>query len=495
METPWPARAEPTQVERALSVLLDAALEPIVDMVAWAPAPDHYEVASAHGHVRIRRPPVSPQNSGAAARTYDIERVSGENPIARQDPAHLAGLDAEQAVPHPSRGDNSYPHAGDQLAQLFDHPSAPDFVVQHSAAHYWADQGGHLGEHGSMGVVQARAPFIASGAGITRRGMVDDSCRLVDVAPTVLELLGCTAPSDAAPGQHLRRQDGAVLRDVVGPPGSARHVVAFLLDGTNANVLYAMAERGGVPNIARLMAQGATYRHGAMASLPTVTLANHTTALTGCHPGHHGILHNAWVDRRSGKQVVTNSPPCRGPRRHPGWLSVSVNEPCDVGADHSVFDLIRRGEDVGRPPPVDELPDATERFVRPSKDYRWSSRIDHTAVEQFVGIWSGEYRGRAWERPAFTWVNFTLTDAAFHEGGPYAEIAAAALSDTDARIGHVLAAVERAGVWDDTAFFVLADHGMELADPDVTGDWDAALAEAGVAARDEGYGFVYLTPA
>lgn len=34
---------------------------------------------------------------------------------------------------------------------------------------------------------------------------------------------------------------------------------------------------------------------------------------------------------------------------------------------------------------------------------------------------------------------------------------------------------------------------MELADPEVTGDWDEALAEAGVPARDEGYGFLYLT--
>jgi hypothetical protein len=33
---------------------------------------------------------------------------------------------------------------------------------------------------------------------------------------------------------------------------------------------------------------------------------------------------------------------------------------------------------------------------------------------------------------------------------------------------------------------------MQLADPNVTGDWDVALAEAGLAVRDEGYGFLYL---
>ncbi len=104
-------------------------------------------------------------------------------------------------------------------------------------------------------------------------------------------------PPGAAPGSRLVHQDGVVLDRVVAHPGRARHVVAMLLDGTNPNVLYDLAARGEAPNIARLMDLGSTYRHGAMASLPTVTLANHTAILTGSHPGHHGILHNAWVDR------------------------------------------------------------------------------------------------------------------------------------------------------------------------------------------------------
>ena len=174
-------------------------------------------------------------------------------------------------------------------------------------------------------------------------------------------------------------------------------------------------------------------------------------------------------------------------------MSISINEPCDSGADYSIFELMRTGEPIDRPPRAEELPDATARFVRPSKDYRWSSLIDHTAVDQFCGIWSGEYRGRSWASPSFSWVNFTLTDAAFHEGGPYSEIAAASVRDTDARIGHLLDAVERSGAWDATAFVLVADHGMELADPEVTGDWDVALEDEGLVVRDEGYGFLYLT--
>jgi phosphonoacetate hydrolase len=498
--------ASPSRKALAVEVLTAPSLDPIVDAVAWQIDARSYEVASSEGHARFTRVPDGHAAGGAPAWRYAVEVLDGANPIDRQDASYLAGIDAERERPHPVRADNSYPYGYDHLAQVFDHPDAPDLVVLHTASHYWGDQGGHLGEHGSLGVTQARAPFIAAGAGVAARGLVEQGCRLVDVAPCVVELLaGDREPWSA----WLKGVDGELPDDVVATPGGARHVVAFLLDGANPNVLYDLAAQGRAPNLARLIAMGTAMRHGAIASLPTVTLANHTGILTGRHPGHHGVLHNAWVNRATGAQVVTNSPttwtsattwlaPGIETLHHvvkralPGATTISINEPCDAGADHSVFEQLRRGEEVDRPPGIDDLPDATERFVRPVKDYRWGSRADHLAVEQFASIWSGEYRGRRWDLPAFSWVNFTLTDAAFHEGGPYSEIAEASVADTDARLGRVLEAVEAAGVFGDTAFLVVADHGMQLADTSVTGDWGVVLADAGITARDEGYGFVYL---
>jgi predicted AlkP superfamily pyrophosphatase or phosphodiesterase len=374
--------------------------------------------------------------------------------------------------------------------------------VIHTAAHNWEDQGGHRGEHGSIDVVQSRAPFIIAGAGVKALGALPRACKLVDVAPTVLELMG------AAP---LLRTDGTVLRDLLDDGVRPDHVVGFLFDGCNPNVLYAAAARGEAPNVARLMAMGTTFEHGAMASLPTVTLANHTSVLTGLHPGHHGILHNAWFDRARGEQVITNSAATWHEatrslfdgvetihdavhRTWPGDCTASINEPCDAGADFSTFDFVRRGVPLERPPAPDELPHASQMFVRPVKEYRWSSRVDHTTVQQHAGVWSGQYLGSDWPLPRFTWCNFSLTDAAFHEGGPHSDIALASIHDTDARLGEVLATVERAGVWDRTAFFLVADHGMEETNPSVQGDWSPALRDAGIAFRDEAYGFIYLNP-
>jgi predicted AlkP superfamily pyrophosphatase or phosphodiesterase len=306
-------------------------------------------------------------------------------------------------------------------------------------------------------------------------------------------------------------QDGVVRDDVLDLDGGRpKHVIGFLFDGTNPNVMYRMAAAGEAPNVARLIEMGTAYQHGAMAGLPTVTLANHTSILTSALPGHHGILHNAWYDRAEQKQVITNSPATwpfamttLSPavetihdavhRTWPDAFTASLNEPCDTGADYSTFDFMRRGDVPPIPKTPDGLPHVTERFVRPSKDYSWSSVVDHMCVEQALGILDGHYRDHDYPvAPRFMWVNFTLTDAAMHEGGPHSDVAAASVRDSDGRIGEVLAAVERAGIFDDCAFVLVADHGMEETDPACRGDWDVPLREAGLRFRDEGYGFLYF---
>jgi len=64
--------------------------------------------------------------------------------------------------------------------------------------------------------------------------------------------------------------------------------------------------------------------------------------------------------------------------------------------------------------------------------------------------------------------------------------------DSDGRLGEIFAAVERAGAFDDCAFVLVADHGMQQNDPACTGDWDVTLREAGIDVRDEAYGFLYF---
>ncbi len=468
-------------VDRALEVLLDDSLAHVVDMVLCrGEQPGHVEAHARTGSCGF---------TGQEGLLWE----RGANPLARQDPAAFAPLDAELRTLRPAHAENHYPFAYDNAAQLFDDVRAPDLAVVHTPAHNWEQRGGHRGEHGSLNVVQSRAPFILAGAGVKRLGSVPRAARMIDVAPTILRLLR------AGPGEPAGSHD-----DVFDENAAPQHVVAFLCDGTNANVLYAMAAAGELPAFARLMDEGTTFEHGLFASFPSATLANHTTALTGAHPGRHGVLHNAYYDRATARQIITNAPTTwhlardelspdvetvhEVVARTSGRFTASVNEPTDRGAGYSTFDFFRRGEVPsleGALPRPETVPDATRQFAD-KREYGWASSADHLAVQQAVQLWNDA-------PPAFLWVNLILPDAGNHAGGPHSDIGHAALRDTDARLGRILDAMDwGAGK---TAFVLLADHGMEETDPECKGDFDEPLRRAGLKFRDEAYGFVYLEDA
>ena len=442
--------------ERALAVLLDPALAHVVDLVAW-PEADGVHVADSEGHSVL-------PTAGAA------HVVSGRDPVADQDPL----------------SDTSYPFAAARLHSLFADPRAPDLAVVHAGAHHWPERGGHLGEHGSLNAVQSRAPLLLSGAGVTARGVVDRAVRTVDVGATLSVLAGGSYDG----------MDGTPV-DLVAVTGGP--VVGLLWDGAPSADLLALAP--SLPAVSRLLERGCALRGGAVAEFPSVTLVNHTCALTGVGPGRHGIVNNAFYDRELGEPVVANSnatwhrsmellrPGVETVFQRVPGRTACVNDPVDVGADYSTFALIRDAGGTGGllstlPSPAED-PHTTGAFLS-DPDYSWGSTVDGAGLVQVLDLWGSG------EPPALTWWNTTLTDAAHHAGGPGSDISRASLRDADARLGVFLDLLEARGLLESTTVLLTADHGMEKADPACTGDWDVALTQAGIPFRDEAYGFIYL---
>ncbi len=473
-------------IHAALDALLAPALAEIIDMVAWREG-EYLMVANSAGSAR------APHDQPGA----DFEVVSGRSPITCQHPMHGVprddGVRPEQSPPNERNG---YPDAVRRLASAFADPSrSPDLHVIHTPRHYWPERGGHLGEHGSLDAGQSRAPLILSGAGVVASGVLPRAARVIDIGPTLAHAAG--RPFDGA--------DGEPLSDLVEP--GARHVLGLLWDGVNSNDLLELASRGALPNVARLLERGCALSGGAVAEFPSVTLVNHTSALCGVGPGRHGILGNVFFDRATGVRYLANDAStwhhacdllrpgvrtvfeaCRG------LTTASVNEPIDRGAGYSTFELIRQAgpSDGARSmrsalPPPEGDPHATQEFVAGDPDYAWSTQVDAFGLDQVVQLLE-DPQGP----PALLWWNTTLTDTGHHGGGPYSAQARAALRDADARLGVAIEVLERRGAFEHTAFLLTADHGSEAADPTCRGDWDDALAAAGIAVRDEGYGALYL---
>jgi hypothetical protein len=491
-----PGLACPSSVDReaAVAVLTAPALAHIVDLVAWVEG-SWLRVANAAGAARLA---VADPNGA-------WETLDGRNPVECQDPMHGVPRAAALADPSPPNLRNSYPLAGPRLLSVFADPTrSPDLVVVHTADHYWPERGGHRGEHGSLDAGQSRAPLLLSGAGVRARGLLARFARVIDVAPTLAALAG--AP--------MAEAEGAPLADLLDSdpdgPGMPRHVVGLLWDGTNCGDLLELAGEGRLPNVARLLARGCALAGGAIAEFPSVTLTNHTSALTGVGPGRHGILNNVYFDRAVGEQVVTNEVKAwHGVCDHlrpgvrtvfeaieaarPGVLTACVNEPIDRGATYSTFALVRALESLDGPGGlVDHLPDGdgdphtSHEWTAADPDYGWSSRVDALGLRQVLDLWANG------EPPAFTWWNTTATDTGHHGGGPYSPQSRASLLDADRRLGAFLDLVEARGLANQTAIVLTADHGSEAARTSCLGDWDEALHAAGLTFRDEGYSFLYF---
>ncbi|CAO5182519.1 phosphonoacetate hydrolase [Frankia sp. AiPs1] len=476
-------------LSRAVAALTAPELVTIVDLVAWRDA-QWLHVANAAGSARIA--------TTAADGPWELR--SGRHPLGSQDPMHGVPLARALADPSPPNERNAYPFAARRLLSAFgDATRSPDLIVIHTPGHYWPERGGHLGEHGSLDAAQSRAPLVLSGAGVHARGPRDAVARVVDIAPTLAALAGVTMPG----------VEGTPLTDLV--TSGARHVVGLLWDGANCNDLLDLARSGALPNVARLLANGTALSGGAIAEFPSVTLTNHTSALTGVGPGRHGILHNVYFDRAIGRQVIVNDvrtwhTACDQlrdgvetlfeavARQRPHAVTACVNEPVDRGAHYSTFGLVRAAGIVGGAgdmgdhlPPLEGDPHTTAEWASKDPDYAWSSRVDALGLTQVLQLWAPDVTP-----PDVMWWNTTVTDTGHHGGGPYSSESRAALRDADARLGAFLGLLADRDLLANTAFLLTADHGSEAADPGCRGDWGDALRDAGVRFRDEGYGFVYL---
>jgi phosphonoacetate hydrolase len=491
-------------------------LASIVDLVVWVeitqadPFRARVAMAASHlGRVRLH-----------ADGRHEV--CEGMDPIASEDPMAFLPYDLECAGARPvGSRENSYPYAASRILSLFADPTrSPDVAVLHTPGHFFPEQGGHVGEHGSLDVIQSRAPLLLSGRGVGAAGIVDAHAMLVDVGPTLARAAGVPEAQlrDGA-GELL---DGRALTAYLGAePLVQPKVIGILWDGAPCGDLLHLAESGELPGVARLIGNGVALRGGAVAQFPSLTLTNHTSILTGVGPGRHGVMGNVFYDRGTGEQVVANDSATW--HRSAEWLrpavrtvfemvndlvpepgrvlsdsprTACVNEAVDRGADYSTMAIIRgSGVASGAAGLGDRLPapgtstHLHDRAHLRDAYYSWATQVDDLGLEQMRQLW-----GSLESAPTLTWWAGVVSDAGHHAGGPRSDIARDSLRDADSRLMSFLEHLDGLGITDQVTFLLTADHGFEGSDPNVTGSWRPAVERLDIPFRDEGPGFIYLLP-
>ncbi|MDO8431366.1 MAG: alkaline phosphatase family protein [Candidatus Binatus sp.] len=455
-----------------------------IDLVATWRA-DAYEVWSRRGMIRFKR--FAGENG---ALSFKIVEQIGENPIANQDPFVVATIEEELAAARASGNPDddanrayfephalSHPYAYERIAQLFDSPRAPDLVVSPKSYAY----GIQPGQHGSLDVVQCRAPLVFAGPGV-RRGEFQLSARHVDIAPTIASVMRFPAiaglnATGAGAQVYLKRQDGDPLSEIIDehsePPA---RVYMILLDGLSHTELRYQLEqnRTAIPHIAGLIERGAMLSHGSIVNFPSITWPSHSTIMTGAWCGHHDVVNPTFHLREHRETVPIQGNIFEMERylnhevetlyeafkrvRGASAITASIHEPQCRGADHAVFE--RRI--IGDKARLKALTQAMSNDISPRwmaddlPDMRREEVVDIRGMAQLINL----FDHCADEAPVFVAHEFVLTDGAGHDYGPHHEGLREALYRTDQRIGAVLEIFRRRGLLESTLFVVTSDHGM-----------------------------------
>jgi predicted AlkP superfamily pyrophosphatase or phosphodiesterase len=266
-----------------------------------------------------------------------------------------------------------------------------------------------------------------------------------------------------APAFWLRLPLSALLLAALLP---ARPLLVVSIDGMDHRYLRDADKLGlKIPNLRRIVAQGAWADKGVIGVVPTVTFPSHTSMMTGARPDQHGILNNNRPKPEGGERYFFESfikvPTLWGAAKKAGLKVGGVHWPVTVDSKSFDWDFpehFKRRQGAGMdwdatagkatPGLIDKM---IARF--PSMPQEW---IDDR-VRTLATVYMLKY-----EKPDLVLLHLIDHDSEAHETGPFSIHAKAVLERTDELLGDILAAKPK-----NMAVAIVSDHGFERVDQHV----------------------------
>ena len=277
---------------------------------------------------------------------------------------------------------------------------------------------------------------------MTRRILTSAGAAIVALAALGL-LAGCAAMPD-----ERRATFGIDFRLPATAATEKPTAIVFFVDGVNQEVLDRLLAAGRMPNLKKYFVDRGLYAERCVANIPSVTLPNETSLVTGLFTGHHNITGITWFDRNS--LVARNYEEVNQKNTLDGdYLAPTVYERLPDATTMSLFFQAHRG---------------ATKFVEnwlsagPPYYFGWYDFVDRIALWRFDLV-AQVARGRQ-EFPAFVIAYLLAPDMEAYRSGVSAEAYVRALEHTDAQMGRILRDLEAAGRLDRTVVVWTSDHGM-----------------------------------
>lgn len=222
---------------------------------------------------------------------------------------------------------------------------------------------------------------------------------------------------------------GCLMQAVEARP-RARRVVMIALDGISVPGF----EKAQTPNIDALMAEG-SLSLSTRAVMPSVTLPNWTSHLTGSGPEQHGVVDNGWEVNK---------------------VKYPAQQKDDAGYYPSVFQVLK-----------EQVPGCKTAFY-----YNWINlfypynpkyldEVSYLENDAYLPNYEKafDFLVANKENPTVVFLYSVHTDHAGHKHQWMSDEYIRSIEEADAEIGRFLEKMKAEGMYEDTHFFFLSDHG------------------------------------
>jgi predicted AlkP superfamily pyrophosphatase or phosphodiesterase len=242
----------------------------------------------------------------------------------------------------------------------------------------------------------------------------------------------------------------------------ASHVVVISIDGFAA--FSWQDENVAVPHLRQLAAQGAAAA-GMTPVNPTVTWPNHTSMVTGLTPARHSVLYNGQAQRQGIGKPLRVEPWVRKEELVAGKTLYDLAHAAGMTTAEVDWVAIHQpGTITWAFPEVPSVEGVIEREMMAR------GLVTKAQVEGFRKL-PITLRDEIWTRagehlierhqPRLLLFHLLTTDSAQHTYGARSLGGNTALELADTRVGRLVAALKRAGIYEQTAIFIVSDHGFK----------------------------------
>jgi len=205
-----------------------------------------------------------------------------------------------------------------------------------------------------------------------------------------------------------------------------QHVIIIGIDGLSSQGLL----KADAPVMHKLIAEGA-FKEKARTVLPSSSSSNWSAQILGAGPEITGVTSNDWKpNAKHMTPAATNS----------------------VGRSPSIYDIIRQ-----------QRPQAEQGVVFHWDDYgrllqkEMVNHYEYAETESKAAVKFADYISD--KKPMFALLHLDHVDHAGHEIGHMTPAYLKSIAKADSLVGLVLAAIEKAGMKDNTLVMIVADHG------------------------------------